>query len=145
MGKQAETAQVTFSEIEEAFFFVNSAEMGMHSAVLHRPTGQGYFSSEMGDMDEISAADLDWDVCIDIPNKNELGLGQDLVFEFVADHLPDDDGRVRQIFRRRGAYGRFKDLLESRGVLQTWYDFENQRGEQALRRWCEENQIVLAG
>jgi len=75
MGKQAETARVTFSEIEEAFFFVNSAEMGMHSAVLHRPTGQVYFSSEIGDMDEISAADLDWDVCIDIPHKNELDLG----------------------------------------------------------------------
>ena len=145
MGKQTETARVTFSEIEQAFFFVNSAEMGMHSAVLHRPTGQVYCSSEIGDMDEISEADLDWDECIEIPNKNELDLGRDLVFEFVAEHLPDDYERVDRIFRKRGAYSRFKDLLEAKGSLQRWYDFENQREEQALRRWCEENQIVLAG
>ena len=144
MGKQTETARVTFSEIEDAFFFVSSAEMGMNSAVLHRPTGQVYCSSEMGDMDEISAADLDGDECIEIPNKNELDLGRDLVFEFVAEHLPDDYERVDRIFRKRGAYSRFKDLLEAKGSLQRWYDFENQREEQALRRWCEENQIVLA-
>ena len=59
----------------------------------------------------------------EIPHKNDLDLGQALVFEFAASHLPDEYDRVRDIFRRRGAYGRFKDLLDSKGLLETWYRF----------------------
>lgn len=72
-------------------------------------------------------------------------MGQNLVFEFVEKHLDDDYDRVRQIFRKRGAYGRFKNLLESRGLLQSWYDFENQQEEQALRQWCKANRIEVSG
>ena len=83
--------------------------------------------------------------CIEIPHGNSLGLGQKLGFEFVESILPSDYERVRQIFRKRGAYGRFKDFLESRGLLDQWYDFENQRQKQALRRWSRENGIELSG
>jgi hypothetical protein len=31
------------------------------------------------------------------------------------------------IFSRRGAYERFKDLLEQKGLLGEWYVFEQQR------------------
>ena len=61
------------------------------------------------------------DDCIKIPHKNDLDLGRDLVFEFVEQYLPGDLGRVRQIFRRNGAYKRYKDFLESRDFLQKWY------------------------
>ena len=134
-----------FTGIQDAFFFVSSAGYGMRSAVLHKDTGQIYYRSEMGDLDEISDEDLEWDACIDIPHKNDLGLGHELVFEFVEKHLPDDYHRVRQIFQKRGAYGRYKDLLESKGLLQSWYDFEDQREEHLLRQWCKENEIKLSG
>jgi hypothetical protein len=75
--------------------------------------------------------------------KNELGLGTDLVFDFVEEHLPEDYDQVRRMFRRGGAYSRYKGLLERRGLLQKWYDFENRREEQALREWCKENDIEL--
>ena len=64
----------------------------------------------MGGIDEIGDEELDWDTYIQIPHKNDLDLGQRLVFEFVETHLPHEYNRVQQIFRRRGAYGRFKDL-----------------------------------
>jgi len=134
---------IKFSDIEDAFFFVSSDRYGMHTAVLNKETGQLYYRSEMGDLDEISD-DLDWDNCIGIPHKNELGMGQELVFEFVENHLPDDYDWVRKIFRKQGAYGRFKNLLESRGLLQNWYDFENQQEERALRNWCKRNGIELS-
>jgi len=134
-----------FSDIEDAFLFVSSAGYGMHSAVLCKDTGRILYRSEMGDLDEIGNEDLDWDRCIEIPHKNDLDLGHRLVFEFVESHLPDGYHRVQQIFRRRGAYGRFKDFLESTGLLQSWYDFENRREEQALRDWCEENGIEISG
>jgi hypothetical protein len=36
-------------------------------------------------------------------------------------------------------------LLASRGLLQAWYDFEEQRQKQALLQWCQENDIELSG
>ncbi len=136
---------VKFSDIQDAFFFVSSAGYGLHTAILCRDTGKIYWHTEEGDLDEINGRDLPRDQCIGIPHKNDLGLGQELVFEFVADHLPDEIPQVRQMFRRRGAYGMFKDLLESKGLLQKWYDFEHQREEQALRQWCDEKDFVLSG
>ena len=62
----------------------------MHSAVLCKETDQIFYRSEMGDLDGISDEDLDWEMCIDIPHKNDLGLGQQLVFEFIEQHLPDE-------------------------------------------------------
>ena len=134
-----------FSDIEDAFIFVSLAGYGMHSAVLCRDTGRILYRSEMGDLDEIGNEGLDWDTCIEIPHKNDLDLGHRLVFEFMESHLPNGYHRVQQIFGRRGAYGRFKDFLESTGLLQSWYDFENRREEQALRDWCEENGIEISG
>src|SRR3972149_2023772 len=129
---------IKLSDIQDAFFFVSSAGYGLHTAILHKDTGQMYWRSEEGDLDEISDKDLPSDRCIEIPHRNELGLGQELVFEFVADHLPDEFEQVQKMFRRRGAYAAFKDLLEIKGLLQSWYDFEHQCEEQALRQWCDE-------
>ncbi len=134
---------IKFSDIQDAFFFVNSPPYGMNSAFLRKDTGQILYRSEMGDIDEIGDEDLDRDTYIEIPHKNDLDLGQRLVFEFIETHLPDEYHRVQQIFRRRGAYGRFKDFLESRGLLESWYAFESQCEEQVLRQWCEENEIEL--
>ena len=136
---------IRFSDIQEAFLFVSSAGYGMNSAVLCKETSQILYRSEMGDIDEIGDKDLDWDSYVEIPHRNDLDLGQRLVFEFVERHLPDEYHRVRQIFRRRGAYGRFKDFLASREMLDNWYEFESQREEQALRQWCEENGVELSG
>jgi hypothetical protein len=135
---------IAFDEIMEAFLFVCSEEYGMHSAILCKDTGQIYYHSELGGFDDIEEEDFDPDTCIKIPHKTDLDLGQNLVFEFVERHLADEYGRVQQIFRHRGAYRRFKDLLEEKGLLQSWYDFENQEQEQAVRQWCIENEIELS-
>jgi hypothetical protein len=120
---------VTFSEIQDAFLFVSSTEYGMHSAILYKDTGQIYYHSELGGIDDMDEEDLDWDMCIEIPHKNDLDLGQNLVFEFVERHSAVEYHSVQQIFQYHGAYRRFKDLLEQKGLLQSWYNFENQRQE----------------
>ena len=61
---------------------------------------------------------------IEIPHKNELD-------------------RIPQIFSHRGAYGRFKDFLVRKDLLQSWYDFANQKEEEALREWVLDNKIEL--
>jgi hypothetical protein len=61
----------------------------------------------------------------------------------VAEQLPDDYDAVAGLFRRRGAYGYFKELLDTRGKLAGWYDFENRATDEALRAWCADHGIEL--
>ena len=139
-------AKFSFSEIEDAFEYVASGMYGMNSAVVCKDTGKILYQSEMLGVDEIEDEDnLDWDQCVEIPHKNDLDLGRNLVFEFVEEYIPDDYERVRKMFRRSGAYSRYKDLLERRGLLHEWYDIENSRKESAILNWCKENEIELEG
>ncbi len=133
-----------FSDIEDAFSYVSSAGYGMNSAVLCKDTGELFYHSEFSDIDDMEeTGDFDRDACIEIPHKVELGLGEELVFEFVGEYLPGDYERVRKIFRRKGAYSRYKDLLDRRGLLEKWYEIEDARETEAIRQWCEENHIEL--
>jgi hypothetical protein len=91
----------TFSEIQDAFFFVSSAGYGMNRALLCKDNGEIYYHSETGDLDELDEEEFDCDNFLEIPHKNDLDLGQKLVFEFAELHLADDFSRVEQIFRSR--------------------------------------------
>jgi hypothetical protein len=137
-----------FRDIEDAMMFVSSSGYGENSALLDKSTGKIYYQSAYGDLDEFEGFpedEYDPDIHIEIPHKNDLDLGRDLVFEFVETFIPDEYERVDKMFRKRGAYSRYKDLLDSKGVLQKWYDFENQREQSALLQWCEENKIDITG
>jgi hypothetical protein len=134
----------TFSEIHDAFLFVNSAEEGMNRAILCKDTGLIFFRSEWGDINEMDDEELDCDEFVEIPHKNELDLGQNLVFEFAEEYLAGECDLVSEIFQRRGAHGRFKDLLAQKSLLKSWYGFQNRREEEALRQWCLENEIEMA-
>ena len=135
---------VKFSDLEDAFLFVSSSSYGMNSAYLNKDTGQIVYRSELGDDDGIANDDLEGDEWLDIPHKNDLDLGQQLVFEFIETHLAEKYEQVRPMFRRPGGYRHFKALLETKGLLETWYEFENRREQEALREWCEENEVELS-
>ena len=62
---------------------------------------------------------------------------------FAKDQIPDHFYEVRRIFQRKGAYSRFKALLQDIGALQLWYDFERAEQAEAIREWCKENNIEL--
>jgi len=134
---------IKFGEIEDAFFFVSMAPIYTNHAILCKKTGEVYYSSEYGDSDEIPEEIYENDDCIEIPHKNELDLGTNLVFEFVEKNLPEKYEYVRNMFRKSGAYGRYKHLLEECDLLQKWYDFEREKQTKALREWCKENEIKL--
>jgi hypothetical protein len=135
----------SFADLQFAFEFVNFGGLGENRAVLDRQTGRVYYHSEVGDNveeDEIPD-DLDDERHIEIPHKSELNLGKALVLDFVRQFLPGDYDDVRDIFRRKGAYGRFKVLLVRRGSLDRWHDFSAKAEEAALREWCADNEIEL--
>lgn len=135
---------ISFGDIENAFLFVSMGFYGDNTAYVDLKTGRVIYRSESGDIDEIGDEEVDWDDLIEVPHKNDLDLGRQLVFEFAGLRLPHDYDRIRDMFRGSGAYGRFKDFLASKGLLEAWYDFENEREREALRSWCEENQIPLS-
>jgi hypothetical protein len=132
-----------YSDIEDAFLFVSMSPPHEHYAYIKKETGETYYVSTLGDTDEVPD-DLEEDEkYISIPHKNDLNLGRNLVFDFVSVNLSDEYEQVKRIFSRKGAYARFKDLLESKGRLEAWYEFEKKSTEEALRDWCEDNGISL--
>ena len=137
-------SKVKFDDIIEAFDFVSSGPCGEHSALLDRSAGKIHWYSEFGDFDEIPEELWESDDTISIPHKNDLELGTELVFDYVRKRIPDDYSEVREFFSRRGAYARFKDHLDSKGLLQDWYDYEQKAQKAALRAWCDDNGIELA-
>jgi hypothetical protein len=138
---------VSFVDLQFAFEFVSAGGMGENQAFLDKQTGKIHWHSEnLGPVDDEKEElpdDIDDEKYIEIPHKNELDLGKPLVMAFVREFLPDEFEQVHQIFRRRGAYGRFKSLLVRKGALDRWYDFSAKAEEAALRAWCEENSIEL--
>ena len=78
---------IDFNDLMTAFLFVSSERYGMHTAIFCKETGRIYYRSELGGIDEIGDEDLDEYTCIEIPHKNDLDLGQKLVFEFVETNL----------------------------------------------------------
>jgi len=133
---------IKYDEIENAFIFVSSDQQYMNNAYVCKETGQIFFASEMGDSDELPD-DIDDPKYISIPHKNELDLGRDLVIEFASEFLPEELEKVYSIFRSRGAYSRYKELLYQKDLLDKWYEFENEHKEAALKKWCAENDIKI--
>lgn len=143
MGRRT-TVPVSFKDILLAFEFVSAGSTGEHRAFLCKQSGTLYWHSEFtGDSDELPDDIEDSDKYVQIPDRRELELGKPLVLDFARQFLPDDVGGLQQIFRKRGAYARFKDLLQRRGALDRWYDFEANAEERALRMWCDLNSIEV--
>ena len=135
--------KIKFDEIENAFLYVSMTPMFGNQAILAKETGEIFYISEMGDSDDLPDDIDESDDYIEIPHKNDLDLGKNLVFRFVSEYLPEEYNRVAQIFRREGAYSRYKNLLERKGLLDQWHKFENDAQSKALREWCKENNIDL--
>jgi hypothetical protein len=139
-------ATVKFDELLEAFEFVSFGPPMEHEAYLCVETGVIHYHSELVDLEDSLPDDIDdAEKYIAIPHQNDLDLGKRLALQFAEEGLPDALNDVYEIFRHRGAYGRFKSLLERLGKLQQWYEYEKKGRKEALRLWCEESGIEIRG
>ena len=132
-----------YEDIEFLFDYVGAVGRFERSAYLNRRTGESYLTSELGDSDELPDDFDESDDYLGIPHRNDLDLGQKLVFEFVEQRLPFAIEQVHGFFQRVGAYGRFRDLLDRNGLLDDWHKFEADRARAAILAWCEKNHIEL--
>jgi len=136
---------IKFDDIEIAFEFVSSGPQYENYAVIDRKTGRIHYSSEISDIDEIpDDIEEEPERYIGIPHKNDLELGRNLVFEFCYQFLPQEIAHVQNIFSRKGAYCNYKDLLDSKGLLDKWYTFEEEQKTLVLKNWCVENKINIS-
>ena len=145
MGEESsKSVSVQLRDVLEAFEFVSVAMGYGHHAYICMDTGTIYcWSDELPDLVELPDDVETSDRYMAVPHKNRLNLGQRLIFSLVGQELPDDLDQLRDIFRNRGAYGRFKGLLQARRMLQAWYEFEKDATEEAVRDWCESVGIQL--
>ena len=102
---------MTGIELQHAFEYVSLGQPGEHEAVLCLETGKFLWHSDLADDIEEWPDDADdEEKYLSIPHKKELDLGTPLVFAFAEEFLPDEFDEIRRIFKRKGAYARFKDM-----------------------------------
>jgi hypothetical protein len=134
---------VRLDDLELALLSVGG-EYGGRAYVDLRTGEVHHASALLGEYDDELPPDLDDEArYVEVPDKRALGLGKPLALEFARLFLPDDLEAVREMFGRRGAYPRFKDLLARRGEIDRWHAFENDAVAEALRVWARDNDIPL--
>lgn len=94
--------------------------------------------------DELPEDIEDGSIYVAVPSKADLNLGKSLALTFAEEQLAESFQIVENFFRRRGAYGRFKDLLERKGCLEAWYSYEAKATELALREWAAEEGLHIS-
>jgi hypothetical protein len=133
---------VKYEDLSAAFDFVSFGAPFEHRAYISIDTGTIYWISELSPTDEELPDDLEEsDRYLAIPHKNDLDLGSHLALRFAAAELPDEYARIQGLFRHRGAYARFKELLAADGQLEKWYAFESASTEKALKGWCADHSV----
>jgi hypothetical protein len=137
-----EPATVSLNDLVEAVEVVSAGRD--NQAYVGIKTGRTQVIFGDNDMKDERPDDLETsDEYLRVANKRELGLGRAMVFAFVDETLRDDWDKVRDYFRKRGAYARFTDLLDRRDKREAWYAFDAKTTEDAWRRWCEAHGLLL--
>ena len=143
--EEPESAPVKLSELADAFEFVSVSDLDEHQAYICKRTGRIIFVSEGVDLEKDIEFPDDPELAdyLPVPHRRDLDLGRRLALSFVAEELPGSFDKAREIFSRRGAYSRFKQLLQTTGTLDKWYAFEARATETALRDWCAAVSVPL--
>jgi hypothetical protein len=134
---------VKYSGLEMAMRFVSGGGFDAH-AYISRETGKIYWVSDESGLEEEVPEDVDdLDLYAEVPGQRDLDLGKPLALKFADRFLPEIYEEVEHLFRRRGAYSRYRDLLIERGKLDEWYAFEQSAIERELIEWAETEGFVV--
>ena len=72
-----------------------------------------------------------------LPSKYEINSWS--IMESFCHSLPDDEqsAQLLAVVHGKGAFGRFKAVATSLGLLEGWYKFKSSSYEQMAREWLE--------
>lgn len=136
------SVNVKQDDLLTAFEWASVSGLLEKSAYISKETGTIYLRSDDYELEDELPENLDDPSrYISVPHKDDLDLGKWLAIRYVDEALPDHALTVREIFRKKGAYAKFKNLLDREGRLDKWYSYESKAVEEALRAWAEENGI----
>jgi hypothetical protein len=131
-----------FDTIRYAVETVSSPLDSTGMAYINRETGELFLESDFDDQTPRIPDDAETDpAMVPVPSKYDLDIGQQLVWDFVRQELPEREAEVRQFFRRRGAYQRYKSFLENMGRLEDWYAFEEKNTVETILAWANNKGI----
>lgn len=137
-------ASVALEDLEHALFWVSNSPELNAQAFVSRTTGKLFLRGADGPVDDDFPEDIDDGLeYIAVPNRNDLGLGRQLVHRFVEEAAPHLRHHVQEAFRRRGAYARFKALLDDNSLLDAWHDYERAATREALIQWAGEHALPV--
>jgi len=135
---------ITFETLESALQWTSSGAPFENEALLSRATGELFLKSMQGDFGEELPDDIeDGRAYIAVPHKNDLDLGRSLVLAFASAQTPTLAHSIESYFMQRGAYAKFKALLERTHLLEHWYEYEAAATRKALETWAGENGFVV--
>jgi hypothetical protein len=138
------SAPVKYDDLLAAYEWVSSSPDDSE-AFVSRVTGNVHWTSSTMDLDEELPEDIaDGSAYVVVPNKHDLNLGNSLALTFAEEQLADSYQTIAEFFRKRGAYGLFKEFLERKGCLEAWYDYEAKATELALREWAAEEGLSIS-
>lgn len=141
----SEQTPIKLADLEEALLFTGAGGFDT-AAWVCRATGAVFWHSDDTDDSDPLPADIDdAERYVAVPSPHDLGLGKPLALAFARTQLPACEEQVREMFAHRGAYARFKHLLDRHHSLDAWHQWEEAQTRQALRAWCAANGIPLDG
>ena len=137
---------VNLDQLQNAMEWASSDFLD-NEAYICRQTGKIYWiAGDPGMIDgeeEIPEDIHNGDRYLPVPDKRDLDLGNQLAFDFATRYLAQHYDDVRDMFRRQGAYRRFKDFLERKDMLEKWYAYSDEQAAKALGEWCETEGLSL--
>ena len=135
---------IPFDTLETALQWSSAGAPFENEALLARATGELFLKSLQGDFGDPLTDDIeDAAVYVVVPHKNDLDLGRQLVFAFVAEHAPMHQETIESFFRQRGAYAKLKASLERENLLDRWYGYEAAATRRALETWANDNGFAV--
>lgn len=148
MSSSTHPVTVALDELTLALDWVSDLSASENMAFVCRESGRVFMAS-----DEDFGVELEPDLPSDleditkyaiVPTRQDLRLGKRLAVRFVQTSLPARVEETHAMFAARGAYARFKDMLEREQALDAWYAFEAEAVERGLREWAESEALAVA-
>ena len=142
------STSVVLDELILALDWVSDLSSSENMAFVCRESGRVYMTS-----DEDFGEELEPDLPLDleditkyaiVPSRQDLRLGKRLAVRFVQASLPERLEETYDMFAARGAYARFKNMLEVEQALDAWHAFEAEAIERELRDWAESEALAVA-
>lgn len=75
-----------------------------------------------------------------LPTKFEIHEYH-IMEEFIWSLKGENASELEHAIKGRGAFRRFKDMIDRMGITQQWYDFQSEYYRKLSIKWCEEHNL----